>query len=229
MNLNEFEARFQLNCLDLSIAMNHKACVDFLIENATQEILDSALINSSTEGNLELVIKLASFGANLRAIIKENGACSLDRAAYNGHFHVVKYLLNQGVPVDQKRPSGCTPLYMASQNGHASIVKLLLEYGANPNVVTTISRSTSLFMASQYGHTEVIKLLLQYGADPNISINEGDYPLHIASYYGHLDAVVAILKYENMLRNKESIITKAIRYASRQGHSQIVAILEQHK
>jgi len=41
---------------------------------------------------------------------------------------------------------GLTPLHQASQQGHVLIIKLLLRYHANPDALTTVSRSLSLFI-----------------------------------------------------------------------------------
>ncbi len=57
------------------------------------------------------------------------GASPLDRAAFNGHAEVCRYLLERGANVNHVRPlDGTTPLYVASLNGHTDVVKVLLEY-----------------------------------------------------------------------------------------------------
>lgn len=112
---NERESRFNLGPLDLAIAIRHWECVDFLILHADQDALDSALISSSSEGNLQLVQKLVHQGANLEHKVLDNGATSLDRASYNGHYSVVKFLLEKGAQVNQERYDGSTPLWNASQ------------------------------------------------------------------------------------------------------------------
>lgn len=112
---NQRESRFNISPLDLAIATRHWDCVHFLIPYANQDALDSALLSSSSEGNLELVQKLIHQGANISHIVLDNGASSLDRAAYNGHVSVVKYLLEQGAQVNQARYDGSTPLWNASQ------------------------------------------------------------------------------------------------------------------
>lgn len=111
--ISEPETRFQTRPIDLAIAMKHNDCIDFLIPRIDQQTLDGALMSATSEGNLELVKKLFLQGASLDFRDAENGAGILDRAAYDGHFEIAKFLLEKGALVNQARPDNATPLWNA--------------------------------------------------------------------------------------------------------------------
>lgn len=110
---NGKELRFQISGLDLAIAMKHSEAVKFMLPKMNQINLDSALLSASQEGNLELVKQLVLVGANLECRMVDVGATPLDRAAYNGHYSVVFYLLEQGALVNQITFDNRTPLWNA--------------------------------------------------------------------------------------------------------------------
>lgn len=145
---NSKESRFQATALDLCIALNHVDCIEFLIQFADQDSLNSALLNASNEGKTELVEKLLDHGAQVETRMPDTGATPLDRAAYNGHLSTVKLLVEKGKSIiDNERPNGTTALFHASFHGHAHVVRYLLEQGANPNKKRKTDQTTPLFMA----------------------------------------------------------------------------------
>ena len=54
----------------------------------------------------------------------------LHDACFAGDTEVVKQLLDDGAPVDEKDEEGWTALTRASERGHTEVVKLLLDKGA---------------------------------------------------------------------------------------------------
>lgn len=112
--------------------MKHSETNYFLVPRATNQILDFALLNATTEGNLELIKVLVSNGASLETRSADSGSTPLDRAAYHGHYDVVSYFIEKGSNINHARPqTGITPLYIASENNHKVIVELLIKHGAN--------------------------------------------------------------------------------------------------
>jgi ankyrin repeat protein len=62
-------------------------------------------------------------------------------ASQNGHFEVVKLLLNRGTDVDvQRTTEGAPPLFIAVQNSRTELVKLLLKKGAHVNTKVTVNQ-----------------------------------------------------------------------------------------
>jgi len=224
----EKESRFQTTSLDLAVAMKHYNCVDFLISHANQETLDSALLSASAEGQLEIVQKLISQGANLECRSIDIGATPLDRAAYNGHLNVVSYLLEKKATVNQARPNGVTPLYLACQNKHKQVVDILIKYSANVNQSGNNDVSP-LFIASQKGHSEIVEILLKHGAIPNFARNDdGTTPLFIASQNGHTKVVQLLLQYGANPNQTANDTQSPLTISSYRGHTEIVALLLQY-
>jgi ankyrin repeat protein len=93
----------------------------------------------------------------------------LTRATGNGHFEIVKLLLDAGADPDIPDERGRTPLMIASKKGYDQIIKLLIKKGAN--LETQDSKGwTPLIHASHRGQVEIVKLLLTAGADINMGL-----------------------------------------------------------
>jgi ankyrin repeat protein len=67
------------------------------------------------------------------------------KAAYNGHYHVVHYLLDSNANVHQKDKDGWTALHNACSRGYFRIVRLLVE------------RKAKVDAKSKMGHTPLSK------------------------------------------------------------------------
>ena len=91
--------------------------------------LSYVLFDACKNGNIDLVKKLLSYGADVNA--KNNdGWTPLHYASRNGHTEIVKLLLEHGVDVNCKNNNGYTPLHLASEKRHTEIVNLLKQNGA---------------------------------------------------------------------------------------------------
>jgi len=59
---------------------------------------------------------------------------------------MVRFLTaRQGVNINATTASGYTPLHQASQQGHSTIVSHLLDKGADPNLLTSVSKNIILY------------------------------------------------------------------------------------
>ncbi len=58
----------------------------------------------------------------------------LIRAAHNGHYQTVKFLVEQGADVNALDMGESTALHWAAMRGHVEIVKYLLEAGSDKQV-----------------------------------------------------------------------------------------------
>lgn len=78
--------------------------------------------------------------------------------ARNGGTHMLRPMLEAGVPVDMRISNGESLLMLAARNGHADTVQLLLEKGANP-ALQDADGNTALSLARAIGAQDVIKHL----------------------------------------------------------------------
>lgn len=69
------------------------------------------------------------------------GFTPLHVACHFGQLNMVRFITaRQGVKINAATASGYTPLHQAAQQGHSTIVSHLLDKGADPNVLTSVSK-----------------------------------------------------------------------------------------
>ena len=188
--------------------------------------LSYVLLDACKNGNIDLVKKMLSYGADVNAK-NNNGNTPLHLASRKGHTEIVKLLLEHGADANVKNNDGETAFDWASYEGHTEIVKLSLEYGADVNVKDN-DGNTPLRWASSNGQTEIVKLLLEYGADVNAKDDDGNTPLFCASYEGHAEIVKLLLVHGADVNAKDNNGETPLYRASHNGHTKIVNLLKQH-
>jgi beta-lactamase regulating signal transducer with metallopeptidase domain/ankyrin repeat protein len=113
---------------------------------------------------------------------------------------VAKLLVQQGVDVNARDPSGSTALHRICRMPGpqaTAIVRILLEHGADANAAALDGR-TPLMAASS---PETVDLLIQHGADVNAKIKGGTTMLQMA-------AMAKASVFENLLRHGASFDVK---------------------
>lgn len=173
-----------------------------IMTNLNQQLLDAVV-----EGNLSLVEKLASQGADINYIDRW-GNCAVFTAAWEGNTEALDLCYKLGAIIDLEDNN---PLCNAAYNGKSTSVKWLLENGANPNfsfkktgenaLHYTISKTSEM-----EDRTEIVKLLIEAGTDVNKRTIKGastlcfmrdaflkaETPLHRAGAYGS-EAIIKLL------------------------------------
>lgn len=112
-------------------------------------------------------------------IVRKNGETLWSIAAQNGHFNVLRFLLNQllleltaspsHLMIDQLCLSNTVvnPLWIAAEQGHIDVVRLLLEMRTPvggflfPPLQKNSQDETALSIAIRQGHIDVVLLLLK--------------------------------------------------------------------
>ena len=153
--------------LHIAARYGHLKIVEFLI----LVLVNGYTLEQLTRGFGEIKIDVDE--ADDDRYIEEHNACNaliLDRnmnsplhfAASNGHFAVVKVLVNQRVCDPQRRNNKhLTPFHLAASNGHLNIVQFFTINQAlcDPNT-PGFRRRTALHLASKAGHFDVVKYLV---------------------------------------------------------------------
>ena len=178
-------------------AESRKAALETKIKDGDD--LATPLIIAARDGNLDFVKALLRYEANIeaRSTIKIDGEAIEDCtalwvAAANGHFDVVRLLIEQNADVDGRTSRNSTPLRAAAFDGHLDIVRCLVENGADVNARNNFN-NTPLMITCYKGHPNVASYLVKHGANINLQDNKGDSCLHYASKGGHFQLACELL------------------------------------
>ncbi len=93
-------------------------------------------------------------------------------AAREGHFDVIKRLMDEGFDADCELKYGSSALMIAASRGHEEIVRLLASAGGKVNRRNKFGISP-FSEASDRGHHRVLRTLVEFGADVNMLLNNG--------------------------------------------------------
>ena len=155
-------------------------------------VFTNDLVYSSALGQLDIVKKLVTDGANVNAK-NESRRTPLAAAAANGNLSVVNFLLVQGADVNSESTDGNltrSALSSAAEKGHLEVVKALLNKKAS--LKPDSAHETPLFTSVVGGHLEVVKCLLDNGADPNGQNPDGE-PVLFTAAQKNAEAAQALL------------------------------------
>jgi len=124
--------------------------------------IDHFLAFAAGKGQLQIVQYLVKICANVNAVFDydscfvEAGQTTIGLAALNGHFEVVKYLVENGATIHDNNV-----LILGARGGNLNIVTYLKSVGSNLRE----NNDEALINAAAYGHLEVVKYLVDNGAD----------------------------------------------------------------
>jgi len=100
---------------------------------------DTALINASSGGHIEIAKVLLDNGAEVNAKNK-SGNTALMMASSNGHIDIVRLLLDNRAEMDASNNLGETAHMMANNMGHTDIVTLLLDNGPDVKTIEEVHK-----------------------------------------------------------------------------------------
>ena len=183
----------------LKTLANEKENIDIIefLENYSEpygeEMTGIDFVDTARKGNLDLVNHYLNQGADINYRSDNfSSATALYMAVQEGHYNIVKLLLENAADTEIAANNGVTPLHRAAQDNSLDILKLLLEYRANPNVKN--NRGISPIYVAEYLKLDPIyDLLVENGA----AIEKSDYAidrLEDAIYKGKFGIVNALLK-----------------------------------
>ncbi|CAG8497110.1 6562_t:CDS:2 [Acaulospora morrowiae] len=137
---------------------------------------------AASRGHFEIVKWLIDAAGAIVDLEDQTGETALLKASYNGHTHVVAFLLQKHAKYDQKDNDGWTALHNASAQGYLQIVKYLLEHTAAEVDVRSSKGHTPLMNAASKGHIDIVEYLLnRRSANPLIKNNFGETAYDIAA------------------------------------------------
>jgi ankyrin repeat protein len=196
--------------------------------------LNNRFVNKAArEGNLEELIKLhCDLGYSLEHV--DYNCTPLLEASKNGHFHIVEYLIKNGVNVDKDLLLGNDgALNWAIIKGDEKITRALIAAGADINAIGGVRYLTPLIAALR-NHSEnspklhIAMALIEAGADINLPCSDSfcATPLIEASANGFVEIVRELIKRKADLNIRARFIGDNYRHI---GHALMTATLHGHE
>ena len=93
---------------------------------------------SSKKGDIESIKQHIAFGTDLNSKGSSRDETALIIAACQGHYEVVKLLVNEGADLNIQNDEGVTAQFCAVFFGQLEIVQVLSDAGADPNIVNSL-------------------------------------------------------------------------------------------
>ena len=129
-----------------------------------QRILDEELLSCSVFGDLQGVKRCVSFGANVNVndiTFNDKYQWSpLIHASFNGHLHIVKFLVEKGANINYENQYYCTAIDRAASHNIIDVVKYLLLCKANITM-TDIYSNTCFNFGDCWKYYEIQKLICE--------------------------------------------------------------------
>ena len=148
----------------------------------------SPMLQASIDGDLKIVKAEIKAGKNINTLNNDGTVSALHYAAWNNHFNIVQYLVENNADVNIQSMNYSTPLLFAVSRDNLDIAKYLIDNGANTkgnSVDSLIHRAKSLKM---------LKLLLDTGIDINALDSANLTALHWAVINNSLERVKALIE-----------------------------------
>jgi ankyrin repeat protein len=201
-----------------------KAGVDVNVTNQEGHFpLWDAVWNGDTK-MVQLLLKNKA-NAEQKFIGKESKIACLEIAAQEGHFEIVKMLVNAGSEIDERSFRGHTPLRIATRNGHVELVKYFISKKCEIDSQGD-DGATPLEVAASKGHLEIVETLVENGANINIQDKEKDFPLGEAARHGFIEVVKYLLSKGADVNLKNQDGNNAEELARLAGQPKIVEMLK---
>uniref|UniRef100_A0A0D9RA55 26S proteasome non-ATPase regulatory subunit 10 n=1 Tax=Chlorocebus sabaeus TaxID=60711 RepID=A0A0D9RA55_CHLSB len=124
----------------------------------------------------------------------QNSRTALHWACSARQAEIVEFLLQLGVPVNDKGDAGWSPLHTAASAGQDEIVKALPGKCAQVNAVSQNGCTPLHYTASKHRH-EIAVMLLEGGADPAAEDHREATAMHQAAAKGNLKMIPILLYY----------------------------------
>lgn len=205
----------------------------------------------ATRGNDVPALKKFIAGGFAFESLDESGDSALHAAAAAGAQDSADFLLDRGIPIDQRGALDRTPLMSAVLADQTAMVRWLLRQGADPRLkdkegyaplllavregkpgsvaeLTPYTRENldaAILLAALVGQTDSIDTLTNYGASVYARMEDGRTPLMIAAENGHADAVKLLLEIGASRFSTDAAGKTAADLATEAGHAEIAALI----
>lgn len=183
-----------------------------LQESETENIPSSPSSTGQILPPDEIIVTSRSHGALLRAVT-------------DGRLATLGVILEQEASiVNEPYGKGWTPLMIATWNGHLNTVKALITHKAQVDSRNEDGLS-ALMIAASKGHETIVQLLLSHGADAAGRDHNSKSVLMWAAQSGNVGIARKLLAYKAAMNVQNDKGMTALDYATREGHTEMIAQL----
>jgi ankyrin repeat protein len=159
--------------------------------NASDAYGNSALLEASGNGHLDVVRALLAAGAHVDGM--DASLTPLSSATIHNQLQIVQLLLRKGARIDTTGKDGTPAVLRAVQLNRVDVCRELLLAGANTRT-RDANGSSLLHIAVLAGYRDMVALLLEFGANPNVADADGLSPLYWAERNPQSDITSMLIK-----------------------------------
>ncbi len=192
-----------------------------------------AAADQNNETLLHIAVRLNL--SNLFNFLIENGVCVNSRrhdsgmtplhfaAKFNRHEFSETLLHQRKADVDALDFDLQTPLHIAAEYNSVEVAEICIKYGANVDAKRDYGK-TPLHIASFRNSLSCLKTLIAHHADVNLTDDSSNTPLMECSEEGNFDCAVQLIENGANVHAKNAIGLKAIDFAARYNHNNILEL-----
>ena len=190
---NDLERSLILAQTGITLESRRERASNMIIESLyrSHECYCAAEPRKNDRDALRMVRLLMTLGGTIAAD-NEHAIELFYLAAAHGNKTVTQYLINAGINVNARIPSGDTAMHAAAFQGYTGIVQSLLDGKANINEQNNLGQ-TPLSLAVMDNHPQTIGFLVRNGADVNRAAIDGTTPLMYAAMKGMTTCIQRLL------------------------------------
>ena len=149
------------------------------VEETVKEPSNSIWV-SAKKGDIESIKQHIAFGTDLNSKGSSRDETALIIASCQGHYEVVKLLIDEGAELDIQNDEGVTAQFCAVFFGQVEIVQLLNDAGADPEIVNSLDLTAMDLVSVEWDGTResAVKFYkLKYQVDFDIEDIKSAHPL----------------------------------------------------
>lgn len=221
--------------LAIALEKSHLTIAKFLVGRGSVSISIKDLDMVIQHGDLDLLKYFCEHGGNIHAK-SDNGKSLLHCAAESGHIHIIQFLLDNRLAVNETykvcshwdEDQRTTPLLEALKSKKFDAAQMLIEHGATIDYSGTHKKQSPLHIAVAKGDLATVELLLKKGAKINIKSehNNNRTELLVALSKGHLTIADLLLEHDADVQAKSDNGFTAMHYAASIGATDFIKKLK---
>lgn len=165
-------------------------------------------INYCMRGNIRMVKKYLSHGADINTKDPMTGQPIFHSLCRKGDLRMIQFLLKNGANLNDRNKAGYYPLHYAFYHpSNLEVVKLLIKYNVDINCQDG-NGWTIVRQAVNNCDIEMLQFLIKAGADINRADKIGTTPLHVATKNIDIEITQILLaaKADTKLKNKNGCV-----------------------